>query len=383
MQEYPLPAAQRYEIDGRRLISQFLEFVRVDSPSLAEAPFAQVLMAELSALGLRLANDETGREGAGNILAVLPGNKKEAPPILLVAHMDTVEPGRGIQPQVEEGVIRSDGTTILGSDNKAAIAAALEAVRYLQEVRPAHGDVELLFTWGEERGLEGSRSFDCTSLRSRVGFVPDADGPIGTVVTRAPYHESVFATFHGRAAHAGVEPEKGISAIVTAGRAIARMPLGRIDAETTANIGRISGGMARNIVPETVDIEGEARSADKEKLERQVGLMREAMELAAEEMGARVQIDAKRNYDGFHVADDEWPVRVAVKAARALGLTPHITGTGGGTDANILNAHGIRTIALGIAGEALHSKQEHIAIADLVLLGEYLVSLVVEAANQP
>lgn len=369
-------------IDADRLVRQFMDFVRIDSPTFAEAPFLRALGAELKGLGLAVSNDGTGRDGAGNLLSVVPGTDPAAAPILLCMHVDTVEPGRGIRPVLGNGVITSDGTTILGADNKSAVAASIEAVRYLQANRPAHGDVELLFTWGEERGLLGSRAFDASRLRSRIGFSPDGGGPLGTVITRAPYHSSVAAKFLGKAAHAGVEPENGISAIVTAGRAVAHMPLGRIDAETTANIGRIAGGSARNVVPEQVEIEGEARSLDLAKLERQLAAMRQAMESAARDTGASVEVRFNREYDGFHLREDELPTRIALAAGRAIGLDPTLSSTGGGSDANNLNGKGIRTVVLGMGAQDVHSTRERIAIQDLVTMAELLVAIVLEAGRQ-
>lgn len=372
----------RPSIERDRLVAQFLQFVQIDSPSFDEAPFVRVLTQRLSELGLATINDETGQNGAGNLLAVLPATDSAMVPVLLSMHMDTVEPGRGIKPQVEAGIIKTDGTTVLGADNKAAIAAVLAAARYLKAARPSYGDVELLFTWGEERGLRGSLAFDSSRLRSRIGFSLDGEGPVGTIITRAPYHSSVRATFLGRASHAGLEPENGINALAAAARALSQMPLGRIDAETTANIGRMSGGTARNVVPDLVEIEGEARSLELEKLERQLGSMVEAMESAARETGAKVQVDIQRQYCGFHIGDDELPVHIAAAAAEAIGLTPSIKSSGGGSDANIFNAKGIQMVVLGIGGNGFHSTREHIAVADLVLLAEFIAMLVVEVGRQ-
>lgn len=372
----------RPSIDSGQLVAQFLQFVQIDSPSLDEAEFVRVLTEQLNELGLAVTNDETGRNGAGNLLAVLPGTDDAAGPILLGMHMDTVEPGRSIKPQIEDGYIKSDGATVLGADNKAAIAAVLAAACYLKEARPLHSDVELLFTWGEERGLRGSLAFDSSRVRSRIGFSIDGGGPVGSIITQAPYHSSVRAVFTGKASHAGLEPENGINAMTAAARALTQMPLGRIDAETTANIGLISGGTARNVVPALVEIEGEARSLELAKLERQLSSMVDAMESAARDNRATVRIDIQRQYSGFHIDNGELPVRIAAGAAEALGLTPSIKGSGGGSDANNFNAKGIQTVVLGMGGEGFHSTQERIAVADLVLLAEFVVMLVIEAGRQ-
>ncbi len=364
-------------VNEERLVGQFVEWVQLDSPSLEEAPFVLALERELKDMGLKAENDQTGRNGAGNIFAVVPGTDPSMIPILISAHMDTVEPGRGIQPRIQDGQIVSGGTTILGADNKAAIAASLEAIRWLMAAQPSHGDVEFLFTWGEERGHQGAKAFDFSRARARMGFVPDGEGPIGTIITQAPYYDSLRATFLGQAAHAGIEPEKGVNALVMASRAITRMDLGRIDPETTANLGLITGGSARNTVPERVGVEGEARSLDPGKLVNQVRKMQKAMEEAAQELGGRVQVEVRHEYDGFRFPGDEPVVRAALAASRAIGLQPVITRTCGGSDGNELNANGIPTVVLGIGGTDFHSPRERMAISALVKLTQLIAALIV------
>jgi tripeptide aminopeptidase len=368
-------------IDQDRLVKQFMDFVQIDSPSYEEALFVVALTEELKKMGLSVENDRTGQNGAGNLFSVLPGTDRGLPPILLCMHTDTVEPGRGIKPRLEDGQIRSAGTTILGADNKSAVAATLEAIRWLQASRPAHGDLEILFTWGEERGHQGARVFDVSRLHARIGFVPDGGGPLGTIITQAPYYDSVRATFLGKAAHAGLTPEKGISALVMASKAITRMNLGRIDEETTANLGKISGGSGRNTIPERVEVEGEARSLDFRKLEKQVNQMRMAMEEAAREWGGQVQVEIKREYSGFHIGNNDASVRIAQRSSRAVGLTPTITSTNGGSDGNDLNAQGIQTVVLGMGGRDYHSTQESISVSELVKLTELITALAVESGR--
>ena len=364
-----------------RLIKQFVDFVQIDSPSFEEVRFVSVLAEELMNLGLAVENDRTGQNGAGNLLAVFPGTNRNLRPILLSMHTDTVEPGRRIQPRLENGQLRSGGPTILGADNKSAIAATLEVIRWLQSARPQHGDIELLFTWGEERGHRGAKAFNTSRLRSRIGFVPDGGGPLGTIITAAPYYDSIRAAFIGRAAHAGISPEKGISAIVMASKAILRMKLGRIDEETTANLGMISGGSGRNTVPELVEVEGEARSLILEKLEEQVTNMRSAMEDAAREAGGKVELVNRREYDGFSIDREAATIPIALAASKDVGLTPSITSTNGGSDANEFNAKGIQTIVLGMGGQGYHSTQESITVEELVKLAEWIGALVIQAGT--
>lgn len=368
-------------INQDRLVNQFLDFVQIDSPFFEEAPFVLALEEELKRMDLRVENDRTGRKGAGNLFSVFPGTDRSIPPILLGMHTDTVEPGRGIKPRLEAGRIRSHGSTILGADNKSALAASLEAIRYLQSSHPQHGDVELLFTWGEERGHQGAKAFDVSRARARIGFIPDGGGPLGTIIVRAPYYDSIRAIFTGRAAHAGVAPESGINAILMASRAITRMNLGRIDEDTTANLGKIRGGSGRNIVPERAEIEGEARSLVLGRLENQVRHMKMAMEESACQSGGKVQVEIKREYDGFHLEDGELPVRIAQAASRAVGLTPVKTSTNGGSDANEFNAQGIRTAVLGMGGSDYHTTQETITVSELVKMAEWITALIIEAGQ--
>ncbi len=368
-------------IDRERLVRQFLEFVRIDSPVFAEAQFGEILGKELTKLGLFWDNDRTGQNGAGNLLALLPGTAPNLPQILICMHMDTVEPGRGIKPLIENGKILSDGTTILGADNKAAVASALEAIRRLRADRPPHGDVEFLFTWGEERGHRGAKAFDYSRIRSKIGFVPDGGGPLGTIITQAPYYESIRATFQGRAAHAGISPEKGINAIVMAGQALTRIPLGRLDEETTANFGLIKGGAGRNTVPEQVEMEGEARSLDPARLRTRVEKMREAFESSAREAGGRVVFNVMREYDGYRIGENDAPVQIALAASKAVGLSPVITSTCGGSDANELNANGIAAVVLGMGGGAYHTFEEHISVDELVKCAEWIAALITESAK--
>ncbi len=374
--------AQAIQANQERVTKQFMDLVQIDSPTFEELAVLEYLAAQLKELGVESYNDGSGKNGAGNLIATVKGTDPGAQPIIICTHMDTVEPGRGIKPSITDGVIHSDGATILAADDKAAVASTLEAVRLLLEHKPAHGDLELIFTWGEERGLFGSRALDVSKLRSRVAFIADGGEPIGTVVTQAPWQNTIGVTFTGKAAHAGVEPEKGISAIVAASKAIAAMPLGRIDSETTANVGKISGGSARNAVPETVTLDAEARSRNQQKLADQTEAMRRCLEEGAAAVGASVKIEINRSYNGFKVAEDSGLVQVAFSAARNLGLPPRATTTGGGSDANNFNEKGLPSIILGCSWYDVHSTRERVPVASLVTLSRYLVEIATEAARQ-
>ncbi len=354
-------------INRDRLVSTFLELVRIDSPSGQEEEIARHLTAELRSLGLTVERDTTG-----NIIARLA---EEGQPILLNAHMDTVQPGRGVKPVIEDGVIKSDGSTILGADDKSGVAVILEVLRVLVEQDLAHPPLEVALTVSEEKGLKGAKGLDLTRLRAQEGIVLDSGGEIGTIVISAPSQDKIRAVVHGKAAHAGVEPEKGINAILVAAEAITAMPLGRIDEETTANLGRIQGGTATNIVPDQAEIEGEARSRDERKLEAQVQAMTEALKKAANRHGATVEIDVQRSYSTFKLSEEDGIVRRAVAAARTLGLTPALVPSGGGSDANIFNAAGITTINISAGMEKVHTKEEQVAVADMVKCAEFLLAI--------
>jgi tripeptide aminopeptidase len=358
-------------INQDRLVSTFLELVQIDSPSGQEDEIARHLVAVLKSLDLLVVRDATG-----NVIGRLAG---EGPPILLSAHMDTVEPGRGVKPIIEGGIITSDGTTILGGDDKSGIAVILEVLRVLveQSLPPTKlaPPLEVALTVSEERGLKGAKGLDLTRLRAREGIVLDSGGEIGTIVVSAPSQDKIRAVVHGKAAHAGAEPEKGINAIVVAAEAIAAMPLGRIDEETTANIGRIQGGTATNIIPDRAEMEGEARSHDERKLEAQVQAMTEALEEAARRHGATVDIDVQRSYSTFRLSEEDGIVRRAVAAAKALGLTPALGPSGGGSDANVFNVAGIAAINISTGMDKVHTTEEQIAAADMVKCAEFLLAI--------
>ena len=353
-------------VNQQRLLGNFLELVRIDSPSGEEAAIASHLADKLRLLGLTVELD-----AIDNLVARLPG---QGQPVMLAAHMDTVMPGRGIQPVVEDGVVRSDGTTILGADDKAGIAVILETLAVLAESRQPHPPLEVVITVQEEVGLNGARSLDRTRLQSRLGISLDAGGPPGQIVISAPTHDLVAAVVHGRAAHAGANPEAGINAIKVAAEAIHNMPLGRIDPETTANIGIIQGGRARNIVPDRVELTGEARSRNVAKLDAQTAVMRRALEEAARAFDARVEVDINRSYLGYELGPDAPMVRALSEACCAEGVEPELVPTGGGSDANIFNADGREVVNLSMGASGEHTTHEQVAVADMVQCARIVLS---------
>ena len=374
-------------IDRTRLVAEFLELVRIDSLSRREGRIAKRLGETLTGLGAAVEEDDAGQKvggEAGNLLAKLPGTVPGAPALLLCAHMDTVVPGENVKPVVSGDVIRTDGTTVLGGDDKSGLVAILETLRVLREDRIPHGPIDVLFTICEEYGLLGAKHFDAGRLRARTGLVLDVDGACELVV-RAPAANKMVFTVHGLEAHAGVCPEQGISAIKVAGEAIAAMRLGRIDAETTANLGMIEGGLAVNIVPNRVRLRAEARSLSLQKLEAQTDHMRRCFEEAAGRHRARVgerlhtaraETRVERDYDRLDLPVDAPIVRLTERAAANLGKPFTTRATGGGSDANVLNGHGLQVANLACGMREIHTVNEWIDVKDMVATTELLLETV-------
>jgi len=359
-------------INHNHLTNTFLELVRIDSPSGQEKAIRGDLSARLEALGLTVLHDP-----AGNLIAHMngAGEKSSDTPLLLCCHMDTVGQDTNIRPVIKDGIISSDGSTILGSDDKSGIAIILKVLEIMAQEGLPHPPLEVVLTVGEEVGLVGAKALDLDQFQAQEGIVLDMGGPIGSIVVNAPYQDKLTVTVRGRAAHAGSEPEKGINAILVASEAITAMPLGRIDEESTANVGVIRGGVATNIVPDKVELECEARSRDEAKLIAQMQAMKTALEEAAARHRTTVDLVQERSYDGFTLPAETPIVKRAAAAAEALGLEPRLIPTGGGSDANILNAGGIATINISTGMTNVHTVNEHIAIADMAQSAEFLLQI--------
>jgi len=355
-----------------RLLSTFLDLVRIDSPTKGERELALAVARELSELGFEVRFDDTmpvTGSDTGNLIAEL-SSLPEAPVLVLSAHMDCVEPCRGVSPVVEDGVISSLGDTVLGADDKAGIAAILEACRRLIEDGSPRPALKVVFTVSEETGLVGAKALAEHDAAGDVCLVLDADGAPGGIVIAAPTHYTFEAKFSGVASHAGVAPEAGISALTMAAQAIAAMHLGRIDSQTTANVGTICGGTATNVVAASVTVTGECRSLDARLAEEMRSTMDAVMRQAAHEAGGGVEIAWTREYDGFAWAPDAPLVLQAVAACEDAGLTPVLKTTGGGSDGNIFAAHGLSTLVLSCGMRSVHGTQESITVADLQALSD-------------
>ncbi|MFD3447835.1 tripeptidase T [Microbacteriaceae bacterium 4G12] len=371
-------------INKERLLNEFLELVQVDSETKHEAEICKVLKEKFSSLGVEVFEDDTTGvtgHGAGNLICTLPATKEGVDTIYFTSHMDTVVPGKGVKPSIQDGYIVTDGTTILGADDKTGLSAMFEALRVLKEQNIQHGKIEFIITVGEESGLVGAKALDRSRITAQYGYALDSDGKVGEIVVAAPTQAKVNAIIRGKTAHAGVAPEKGVSAITIAAKAIAKMPLGRIDSETTANIGRFEGGMQTNIVCDYVEIFAEARSLINEKMEEQVRKMKEAFETTAEEMGGKAEVEVKVMYPGFKFADGDHVVEVAKRAATKIGRTPSLQQSGGGSDANVIAGHGIPTVNLSVGYEEIHTTNEKMPIEELVKTAEMVVAIIEEVAK--
>ncbi len=355
-------------IQRDRLVQTFLELVQIDSPSGKEATVAQRLIALLGELGA-----DAGLDAHGNVLASLPGGGE---PLLLSAHMDTVQPGEGIRPIVDGDTIRTDGSTVLGGDPKAGVSAIIEALRSLREDGTPHRAVEVAFSRGEEVGLVGARNMDYERLRARQALVFDGEGSVANITSEAPSHLTLDLTITGRAAHAGVEPEKGISAIVIAAEFIRAYPQGRLDEETTGNIGLLRAGSARNAVPEEAVLQAELRSRDTAKL----NALRERVETVVKALRqsfpeARIDLQIGDAYGGYKLNAAD-PLVTSVSAAlRGIGLEPRLLASGGGTDANVFTTRGISSVVLGLGGDHFHTKAETVSIPHMLDAARFCAAL--------
>jgi len=368
----------RADVDELRDL--FVRLASIRSPSHEEREAADFVTAFLREAGLEAQEDDSAAVtgcACGNLIVRVPG-RGEGTPLALCAHLDTVPLDRAPTVIVEDGVVRSDGQTILGADDKAAVAALLLVVRDLALEAPA-ADLEVVFTAGEEIGLQGAKALAPDALRAAAVFVLDSEGAPGTVITSAPTLSVVNAAFRGLAAHAGIEPENGRSAVLAAARAVAGMRLGRLDHETTANVGLIAGGSAVNVVPGRCEVRGEVRSRDEAKLAAQLEQILEALALAAAETGVDVDVDVHEEFRGYSHAADALPLRIAATAMAEVGLEERLIGGGGGSDSNVFNARGLPAVTLGVGFEHVHSPREQIKLASLERMYQLAHALVLAA----
>lgn len=366
-------------INKKRLTDLFIELVSIKSPSGNEKEIVSYTSKILEDLGLDVKIDDSGKKygsNSGNITAYYKGSSKDGRlPIFLGAHLDTVRVDGDIEPVIEKGIISNKNDYILGGDDKVAVAAILEALKVIVENNIPSGDIYIVFTISEEIGIVGAKYVDIGRVRAKYGFVFDAHGDVGTIYNRAPYQNSIDAEFTGKAAHAGIEPEKGIDSIKAAALAISNIKTGRIDNETTSNIGKITGGQARNIVPEKTKILLEARSLDPSKLKKITDSMIGSLKGAAKESGTRLDYKLIREYKGFNIDRGEIPLKAALSALKSIGIKPAVASSGGGSDINVFNAKGKRAVNLSSGMENVHTSSEYVKAEQLVKLAELIMEL--------
>lgn len=349
--------------DQERLVNTLIDLIKIDSPSGEEDAMDREVSSRLQAMGLKVFHDSYN-----NVIAKLAG---EGQPVMLSAHLDTVDPGRGINPILDGGVLRSDGSTILGGDCKAGVAIVLEALtaalKSTGESGGANRAIEVVFTRHEEGGLVGAHHLDFSMVSAKEGIVFDGEGPPNRICVSAPSQNVVTAHITGRAAHAGLDPEKGISALLIAAEILGRLPLGRIDEETTANIGRLEGGLKRNIIPEEAFLDGEFRSRNNDKLADMEREFRGVFdEVASRYPEAKIDLDIVNTYQAYQIEAESGTVAIIRRALAGMGLEPSLEVTGGGSDANVFIEKGIAAIPVGIGVRDFHTTWETAVIAEVL-----------------
>ncbi len=387
-------------INEKRLIQEFLELVKIDSPSGKEKKITQVVSDKLKDLGGKVSIDKFGNV-IGKFSAICHSERSEEsllPTILLNAHLDTVTPCEGIKPIIEGNIIKSDGKTILGGDDKSGVAVILEVLMSLrgapsfviarsEATKQSHTQqnsppLDIVFTVSEEIGLVGAKNLDFSLIDAKFGYSLDSTN---LIITQAPSHNKIHIKIYGKEAHAGTSPDQGISAIEILSKAISKQRLGKIDDETTANIGVIKGGNATNIVAGYAEAEGEVRSHNERKLKDKtdeiIRIFKEtasdfSKEIDGKVVSPKVEEEIRREYNSFHIPDDDEVVKRVVKVGNRLGFSIETKKGGGGSDANIFNKKGIKTVILGTGMSKVHTKEEFIKIEDLVLSARLLLEII-------
>lgn len=365
------------------IIREFIEIVSVPSFSRNERAVCDLLKAKLEAIGLTVREDDAAEKlggNTGNLIATLEG-APGATPVLFSSHMDRVpNTGRiGCVVDSEQGLIRSDGTTILGADDAAGLVAILDAVRELKASGEPHAPVEVVFTVSEEIGLDGASALDMSSLKARCAYLIDSPGRVGRLINGAPTICGIEVTVHGRSAHAGTEPEKGLNAIKVAADALYHLPEGRISPRVTSNFGIINAGKATNVVCDRVKLLGEARGTDEKALNEYLELVCSVFARTAEKYETEIEVSIKKSCLSFSLGEQEPVIRLALSAMEKLGITPEIRSSGGASDGNVFNAKGMPAAVLGAGYFANHTKNEHVYYEDIALCSRLLQQIAKEA----
>ncbi len=353
-------------INKNRLLSTFMDYVQIDSETKNEKAMGQRILKDLENLGLKTCTDQAGKNlnsNMDNIYCYIPGNNDKET-ILFSAHMDTVTPGVGIVPYIDGDYVKSKGNTILGADDKAGIVAILEAIRAITENNLPHRPIEIVFSIGEEGGVNGAKQVEFSKLTAKKGIVLDSGGSPGKIVISAPGQNRINARIIGKTSHAGGCPEEGISAVMVAAQAVSNMRLLRVDNETTANIGTFKAVGPTNIVSPLVEIEAEARSRKSDKLEFQTNHMIECLTQSCHKYGASLEYTLEQCYEAYAFDHNDEYVNMFADVCTSLGLEVMKIPSGGGSDANIYNKKGIKTIVIGCGMELVHTVNERLNIND-------------------
>lgn len=368
------------------IVLEFLELVQIESHSLRERALADVVTKKLEALGFEVAEDQVGPKiggNTGNLIARLAGDPA-IEPILFSAHLDRVDNHGHIRPVVKEveGLITSDGTSILGADDVTGICAILDGVRRVQAEKVGHGDIEIVFSVAEEIGLLGARHLDYSKIKAKMAYVVDSSGPLGTIINQAPTQYTMKLKIKGRSSHAGMAPEEGISAIRVAAVALSRLKEGRLTPTTTSNFGVIRGGQATNIVAESAEILAEVRSTESGPIEKYLAEVNNTFTTTAKEFGAAFEMEKNLEYLTFKVEESDPVITMASQAMRNMGLTPNIHGGGGGMDGNYFNQNGIKAVGISPDYRKVHTPEESQPIDSLVACGQLMAELIKETAKR-
>ncbi len=367
------------------IVEEFLELVRLSAASRRERLMADALTAKLTALGFAVEEDAAGAEiggEAGNLIARLPGDPARRA-IMFSAHLDRVANHGHIQPRITEDgtVLRSDGTSILAADDVSGICAILDGVRRVQAEGLPHGEIEVVLSVAEEVGLLGARHLDYSKIKSKMAYVIDTGGPVGTLVNQAPTQYTFQIKFQGKSAHAGMEPEKGLNAIRVAAVALTRLREGRLSPYTTANYGLFKAGTATNIVCDLAVVDGEARSSRPEELAAYLAEVKTVLDQVAAEYHTAVTMETTLEYETFRVDEGEEVVQLAGRAMKNLGLTLKVVSSGGGMDGNFFNRHGVKAVGLSPGYVKVHTSEEEQPIDQLVLCGRLVAEIIRESVK--
>ncbi|PIC66126.1 peptidase M20 [Sporosarcina sp. P21c] len=366
-------------VDEKRLLDLFLELAKIDGPSGKEQKVADYLVKALPELGFTFEFDEAHKEfggQVGNLIAYKEGTDSSVAPVFFSTHMDTVLSTKDLKPVIKDGVIYSDGTTILGADDRAALAAYLEGVRAVIESGIPHGPIELVLTVNEQPGLVGARHLDYSKPKSKFGYIFDSSGNVGQTILKGPYSSRIWMKVKGNAAHIALNSEEGNNAFILAAAGLLKLNLGEIDDETLANIGVIEGGELTSIIPGEVTVAGEVRSFSKDKLDKQLQHMEDAMRKAVEDRGGSVDVKIEKKYSGFAIPEDHILTKTVLDASANISVDPYLTQTLGGADTNVLNENGLTCLTLGNGFQNIHSFRECISIENLTNTGKLTAALI-------